>query len=101
VWASAESAGIQRHEGVVIVAGVALFIALVVLAVLRPCSHKERIWAKGRLQCMACGHPVEVLPQAVIRGPAHEPDQVRGIPNVWATTVRKDNVAKFERISER
>lgn len=63
----------------------------------------ETFWTRERLECQRCGEPIEVLPQATVRGPAHEPDQVRGIPNVWAKTVKQGKLIKgeFDRVSER
>lgn len=63
-------------------------------------SH-EPIWDGPALTCMVCGTVIQVLPQATVRGPAHDPEPVRGTPKQVAKTVRPANVREFTRESSR
>lgn len=41
---------------------------------------QETIWTHDVLTCLRCGTVIDVLPQATVRGPAHDPEPVRGQP---------------------
>lgn len=62
--------------------------------------HGDTIWEAQHMRCLTCGSRINVLPQAVIRGPAAIPTEVRGQPLMQAKTVRVGNVRTF-RQSER
>lgn len=64
-------------------------------------THQEPIWTGNVLTCLTCGTVIEVLPQATVRGPAHEPEPVRGVPKIKAKVERVGNVVGFERQSQR
>lgn len=55
-------------------------------------SHGDTLWTQDRLECQRCGEPIDVLPQATIKGPAHEPALIRGTPRLKVKVERKDNV---------
>jgi hypothetical protein len=64
--------------------------------------HQETIWRENGLHCLTCESGIEVLPQKAVKGPAHHPEPVRGVPTIKAKKVRPDNVVRFEdRVSER
>ena len=63
-------------------------------------THAETIWEAGHFRCLQCGTTIDVLPQAVIRGPRHHPEPVRGQPKLKAKLVRSAKVREF-RQSER
>lgn len=50
-------------------------------------KHHEPIWTSDHMECLTCGTVIDVLPQPTVRGPAHEPSPVRGVPKMRAVTV--------------
>lgn len=52
-------------------------------------SHGETLWTHDVMECQRCGTVIEVLPQATIRGPAHDPEPVRGQPTGRAVVSHK------------
>lgn len=63
--------------------------------------HQETIWTHHVLTCLQCGTVIEVLPQATVRGPAHDPEPVRGVPRQVAKKQLPGNVREFTRESQR
>lgn len=65
-------------------------------------SHGETHWTRDRLECQRCGSIIDVLPQVIVRGPAHVPEPVRGQPLQQAKVKRSDNRIEFpERVSQK
>ena len=60
-------------------------------------EHLEPYWTHDHLTCQRCGTRIAVLPQAIVRGPRHDPEPVRGRPNIWA----KQECPKVTKIQKR
>lgn len=63
-------------------------------------THQEPVWEGDHLRCLQCGDVIEVLPQVTVKGPAHDPEPVRGEPRMKARRVAKDNVREWK-VSQR
>lgn len=58
-------------------------------------GHQEPIWQHDHLTCLTCGTRIDVLPQTLTRGPAHDPEPVRGQPTGRA--VKSGKVSPLKR----
>lgn len=63
---------------------------MTLLALFRGCwlSHGELHWTHDVLTCDRCGTVIQVLPQPVVKGPAHDPEPVRGQPDLHAVPAK-------------
>lgn len=61
---------------------------------------RERDGETYVLVCDRCGSRRQMLTTALIRGPRHEPAPVLGQPTSHAKKVTRQNVTRFERVSD-
>lgn len=64
-------------------------------------SHGHRYWTRtesgvGVLRCENCNHDLPILATEAIKGPAHEPKEVRGQPKT--RTFQEAKLSKIRRV---